>query len=873
MFVGVRLPSYRLSMRKPKTIQNEFPVKITAIPLDLCLAKTKITQEGFIVPGQDVLAHCVVVGRVAQAIVSIYPEIIRNAWFPQGTDLLAAGHDIGKVCPTFQKKIQSALTNPDQSVLGALTGIDASLEKKWGHSGVSNLAAKSWNLGEYIPAIWGCHHGFRPAVEALSATDTVVGGAEWQSCRVELKNLLELQFGSSYPLVRDALHAKVLSGLISVSDWIGSGQLSDKPLEEISDGDVVDAVHHSGFVPLEVKQELSFEDIFGFPPNETQEQMTIQCSQPGVYVLEAPMGVGKTEAALYAAYRLLATGQATGMYFALPTQTTSEAIYERVNQFLEKILPEHSAMRKALLVHGNSWVKMALMNTMGADAAPGGSWFNARKRGILAPFGVGTVDQALMAVMNVRHGFVRTFGLLGKIVILDEVHSYDMYTGTILDELVSALKSMGCTVIVLSATLTQNRRKQLVGYELASNGYPLLTCSAQEGGRLVEVQLQSPAKTRRRVSLSFCDKEEEAVAEVIEKAKAGEQVLWIENTVDEAQARYLQITSSVISDQVEVGLIHSRFTKNDRAEHETRWVHLLGRRSGHVRNERGRILIGTQVLEQSLDIDADFLVSRICPSDMLLQRLGRLWRHERDNRAASARCQAMILSPGLDKALLDPEKAFGSTGHVYAPYVLCRTLEVWVTLSAVSLPDDIRGILEKTYIDRLEQGALAESRNLMLNGDNSRGRRRIGTTGLRTLALSSLSEIAPAAGDDNVPTRYSQTETVEILLLRDYSEQDSKAHLKLMDGSELELPAADRCRAAAMLQSNCVTVPEYAAVEPQTSSDLQYFARLMYISHDKRHCFRITVVNSDGKLFSPFENCRQSGFVYDHRIGYRKLKT
>ena len=467
-------------MRKPKSLQSKQPVETAAIALERCLAKTKTTQDGRIVPGQNVFSHCAVVGRVAQVIASIYPENIRKTWFPRGIGLLAAGHDIGKVCPTFQRKIQSALTNPDQSVMQALPGAEVSLEKNWGHSGVSNLAAKAWNLGEYIPVIWGCHHGYRPATDTLSATDSVVGGPEWQSRREQLKNSLEAQFGSSYPVVRNALHAKVLSGLTSVSDWIGSGQLSDKPLEEISDEEVANAVHQSGFVPLVVKPDLSFEDIFGFPPNETQKQMSARCSQPGVYVLEAPMGVGKTEAALYAAYQLLASGQATGMYFALPTQTTSEAIYERVNQFLERILPEASAMRKALLVHGNAWVKMALMNTMGADAAPGGSWFNARKRGILAPFGVGTVDQALMAVMNVRHGFVRTFGLLGKVVVLDEVHSYDMYTGTILDELVRTLKSMGCTVIVLSATLTQDRRKQLVGQEVTSNGYQLLTCCAQQ---------------------------------------------------------------------------------------------------------------------------------------------------------------------------------------------------------------------------------------------------------------------------------------------------------------------------------------------------------------------------------------------------------
>ncbi|WP_410315314.1 DEAD/DEAH box helicase, partial [Klebsiella pneumoniae] len=159
-----------------------------------------------------------------------------------------------------------------------------------------------------------------------------------------------------------------------------------------------------------------------------------------LYILEAQMGMGKTEAALYAAYQMLVQEKATGIYFALPTQLTSNKIYDRFNAFLHQIVSTETPQH-ALLLHSGAW----LMDTeMGEEGSPGGAWFNHRKRGLLAPFAVGTIDQALMAVMNVKHGFVRAYGLAGKVVILDEVHTYDLYTGTILNALVEFLCQIDC---------------------------------------------------------------------------------------------------------------------------------------------------------------------------------------------------------------------------------------------------------------------------------------------------------------------------------------------------------------------------------------------------------------------------------------------
>ena len=171
--------------------------------------------------------------------------------------------------------------------------------------------------------------------------------------------------------------------------------------------------------------------------------------------------------------------------------------------------------------------------------------------------------------------------------------------------------------------------------------------------------------------------EADAIEEALRRAEEGQQVLWIENTVKEAQDIYKKLAGRASGIGVAYGLLHSRFSKTDRAVNEKIWVKYFGKDGVKTRTQQGRILVGTQVLEQSLDIDADFLITRFAPTDMLLQRLGRLWRHEETVRLPTARREAWILAPDLSAAVLSPEQTFGSTAKVYAPYVLCRSLAVW----------------------------------------------------------------------------------------------------------------------------------------------------------------------------------------------------
>ncbi|WP_338923802.1 CRISPR-associated helicase Cas3' (plasmid) [Pseudomonas silesiensis] len=752
----------------------------SAIDFRDCPAKTFVLQDGSTVAGRSVVDHCQIVGLVAKQLMARYPESLRSWLFPQGADFAAAAHDIGKVSPFFLEKLRRNLTNHAVN-----RDINPTLEKDWGgHAGVSQLTAQALGAPRYVPEILGQHHGSSPKskISWRTALDDPFGGEAWHAERLKLVEFLKLALDSDWPTIQDNAQARLVAGLTTVSDWIGSGALFENPALPWA-GKIDQALDASGFIPPEYKRGLSFEEVFSFPTRGAQQLLIDQVTGPGVYILEGQMGMGKTEAALYAAYRMLDAGTATGIYFALPTQLTSNKIFERFNDFLGYVLAE-DCKHRSLLLHGNAGL---LENTdMGEDAKPGGSWFNQSKRGLLAPFAVGTLDQALMAAMNVKHGFVRAFGLAGKVVILDEVHTYDAYTGTLLDSLVNLLRSLHCTVIILSATLNKARREDILGCKLASDAYPLITSAPL--GLTVEEHPVMVSDTHT-VLIKLVNDEQLTVTEVINRAAAGQQVLWIENTVPEAQQRYLDFAAIGQELGFSCGLLHSKLTLDDRDAVERKWVNLFGKAGHPVRSQQGRILVGTQVLEQSIDIDADFLVSRFAPTDMVLQRIGRLWRHQETPRSPSAKCEAWLLAPALEAAIENPEHAFGHSALVYSPYILCRSLEVWQDVSLLKLSSHIRGLIEHTYEPREESGAMKILNNQLENGTPGvRGRK--GLRALRQLARLTVSEAGETTSDANAQTRYSNDDTYEVLLLRSAKRNtpDKLCEIELLSGEILRLP-------------------------------------------------------------------------------------
>lgn len=820
-------------------------------------------------PGRLVLSHCQIVGEVARAMIMRMPDWLRANLFPDGAELIAAAHDIGKVSPTFQKKIYTALSQKNEAVLSALKAFNADAEKSWGgHGGVSQAAADAQNVGKYIPEILGQHHGFSPNLTMYQATSEVFGGQLWQAQRIELLAQLKQVLGADFPIVKDALQARVLAGLTTVSDWIGSGSLFEDPDSEWQ-SKIEQALDAAGFLQPQLKFGLSFSEVFDFTPKAAQIKLIEAANQPGVYVLEAPMGLGKTEAALYVAYQLLSKKLATGIYFALPTQLTSDKIHERVNTFLTRILDDESPHKQALLVHGNAWLKQF---EMGEEGNPDGAWFAQGKRGILAPFAVGTIDQALMAVMNVKHGFVRTFGLAGKVVILDEVHSYDSFTGTILDALVKALRQLHCTVIILSATLTQERRAKLLGIEPQETAYPLITAQPSDDD-LAEIAVEIIPDVLVAIAHQ---PETNAIEEVLRRAEDGQQVLWIENTVKEAQDLYKKLADRARGISVACGLLHSRFTKADRAVRESDWVAYFGKDGAEARALQGRILVGTQVLEQSLDIDADFLVSRIAPTDMLLQRLGRLWRHEKTPRPQTARREAWIISPELSTAIASPELAFGTTAKVYAPYVLCRSLRVWQGLTQIRLPGQIRELIEATYVTRDESEQMARHLYQV----------EIVRNKLERLALLGLSQGGTTLPEEKAQTRHSELESTEVLLIRSYQHDQKKQGIwvTFLNNEKTWVPYNGRSLSrkqwrdiSATLLQNTLKVADYLTPKAISKTQIQWLGDYFYLGrpeYDESVMLRVALVDDSGAVNSLDSSVVNDSYHinYDASIGYQTNK-
>ena len=674
----------------------------------------KTTPEGK--PGISVFDHMVNVGCVARCIAEMWPEVLEYFHFrSKEIGALAALHDLGKISPGFQRKCEAWLEENGLMKVARNGCWDTAMESDHGkvsHSAIQEFLEQqgtSRNLSQYLSTILGAHHGkmkFYPNPRGIKPPlikQTTEGnsGIEWNDERQ--KNAQQtwryFEAESSFVTISDESPALWwLAGLASVADWIGSDERFFPPGRGTDPGDpsvlALDALSAIGFRPIQFVHNLSFHDLFHdserpeieWVPNEMQEKTVATVTGPGVYVVEAPMGMGKTEAALWAAYRLLLSRKATGIYFALPTQMTSNRIHLRMNEFLRRISPEASTSR---LIHGNSWLFQADCPIHPAaterheatpdDARAGRDWFASTKRALLAPFGVGTVDQALLGVVAAKHFFVRHFALAGKVVILDEVHSYDLYTGTLIDKLITTLEGLGCTVIVLSATLTGKRRGQIVSCPDDASGdgelpYPLIT-GRNEGVSLEPVSASPPKSREVRVDFVSAEK---ACEEAIALARKGGAVLWICNTVDAAQKQYQQFTN-LTRQEFPVGLLHSRFPFWRREQLEAEWMERFGK-DGKTRC--GSILVSTQVVEQSVDLDADLLITELAPTDMLLQRLGRLWRHERGHRPVdSARLCILEEAKSLDELRrMEPKaivKALGEQGPGVCSFVLLRSLEVW----------------------------------------------------------------------------------------------------------------------------------------------------------------------------------------------------
>jgi CRISPR-associated endonuclease/helicase Cas3 len=784
--------------------QNEAPSS-RAIRHEDCWAKT--TEDGR--PGISVRDHCLNVGCVADALLERLPATLRNA-LPAGAAALAALHDIGKVSLGFQAKCAAWCARH-----GISPGLAAVGETD--HAKISQYTIQQF-VRPGFPNLWaaaiGAHHGSLKGTRIGSLAEA--DSATWIAERSRLLRELASELGALPSNEATNGEALLLAGLTTVADWIGSDETWFREAGEFSEARrrrVVGALQGMGWQRARLHPSLGFGHLFPrlSEANALQQVTVRHIVQPGVYVIEGPMGCGKTEAALAAAYRLIASGNATGLYFALPTQVTSNRIYRRVRDFLDAAAVDPMECR---LAHSGSWLVDDAPPPCLRPAAPsdsegrahvqaGRSWFASSKRALLASFGVGTVDQALLGVVAAKHFFVRQFGLAGKVVVLDEVHTYDLYTSTLIDALVARLRELHCTVIILSATLTEARRRELLQAGAArplSPGYPLLSAGTRPP---LEAPCEPPPE--KTVTVRF-HPSEELVELALQRARRGECVLWIRNTVDEAQTTRNALQTGNQDGGPQIALLHSRFPFFRREQLEDDWMGRLGK-EGVRRPREGCVLVSTQVCEQSVDIDADLLITDLAPTDMLLQRLGRLWRHDRLRRLCAGP-EVWIAAPVVpnDATAQAIKEAFGKSAFVYAPYVLVRSLHQWRARDRLALPGDIRAILEATYkpLEHEPEGWRELRAELEARKEQLRS---------RAVAATAVWSLPPLADEEGVQTRWESVRTVQLLLLGGAELIARGAvRLQLLDGREVEVNACDwRIEAARAIHRNCVRIPWWVA--------------------------------------------------------------
>lgn len=704
---------------------------------------------------------------------------------------LAALHDIGKATPAFQFRLPTPRSELERAAAehvrrAGFPSPELPPSAYPAHGEAASLALPPLLRARGVPvsvafqladAVAG-HHGRFPDEARLRYAHVALGGSQWETARQrlfgELAQLLALPAEAPRRATFPAL--VLLAGLVTVADWIAStgdpyfpyaARLGARPPVQPSEylecaerraGDAIAALRWvapprlpaSGFVtlfptlgtprPLQQRVEELAERL---PPGE-----------PTLVIIEAPTGEGKTEAAWLLADRWGVSGSARGVYVGMPTRATGDALFARVREILDhryrtlgaesvvlQLLHGHAALSaeiervrrgSALPVPQELWDDEGERDPNRAGATVAGDWFSHRKRGLLAPFGVGTVDQALLAALRVRHSFLRLFGLAGRVVIFDEVHAYDTYMLSLFERLLEWLAAMGSSVLLLSATLPSSRRAALVAAfqrglgatdsatpALPSVSYPRLTIATRQAIQVEPIGASSLA--RRQVTLESLPLEPDADGFAAlgrfltsELAEGGCAAV-ICNTVRQAQACYQALReffpSRADDGEPELDLFHARYPHQWRAEREVRVLRRFGKPGGvvaladgtqiPVSRPRRAVLVATQVIEQSLDLDFDLLVTVPAPVDLLVQRAGRLHRHQRPARPPRlARPRLVLLGPPLDEDGL-PIFDHG-TCAVYAEHVLLRT---WYTLRdrpALALPGDTDALIAAVYDDHGE---------------------------------------------------------------------------------------------------------------------------------------------------------------------------
>lgn len=652
--------------------------------------------------------------------------------------LLAGLHDIGKATPGFQKKVKD--------LYEALCKADETLREKHTHEDnhgiLSAVILRRWLLGNGISkrqagqlaGVIGGHHGSWISSIARQGARSAAGQAPWQALQDELIGQLQATLGAQEVRLPDDPQrfnrfAVFLSGFVSVCDWIGSNSPFFPYEEEAIDPDdylqqalgqarrALNELHIIGWKAD--GNEPTFHEAFPeYEPYDMQraaiDKLSALKDMPRLILVEYLTGGGKTELALHIGDRLLNRFGLSGAYIAMPTQATSNQMFERVGKYLQNRYTQQNINLQ--LAHGQARQQLkqwqAQAESEGNDSGDAaGDWFGEnRKRTLLAPFGVGTIDQAMLSVLQAKHHFVRLFALSQKLVIFDEIHSYDSYMNIIIERLFNWLHALNSPLILLSATLSRQGREDILKAVGAKEiekmprvRYPRLTVVEHDGNINVHELPQPETRAVRiqRIPSDF----DSLLANVQPRYHQGGCIAIVCNTVNKSidLARFLREAQGINAD--DVWLFHARFPPVWRSEIEDEVLAAFGKEA--AARPRRKILVATQIIEQSLDLDFDLMISSVAPIDLLIQRVGRLHRHAGRSRPPHLSEPTLLLrAPEIGEGDV-PD--FGVDEVIYARFFLLKSWLKLRDMDALRSPDDIDALMDFVYSADVEVDGIGEA--------------------------------------------------------------------------------------------------------------------------------------------------------------------
>jgi CRISPR-associated endonuclease/helicase Cas3 len=669
--------------------------------------------------------------------------------FYEVCSFLGISHDFGKATALFQSRILSCFAGRDFFELPVPKMEMFSNPSELPHSLASEVLLKSLGVSESLSSIAGAHHGKSQSyishnpnqiIEGLSMNFYGVSDSKKESDIYRWKILWADIFQSMKQIcltddhlisLKLSTHVDfLLTGLLVMADWIASNPYYF-PLIDVDEAG--DTENYSRRIDKGVKKlklpdpwqsktcflnDDGFYSEFGFNPNEIQNEIidiANNTSELGLLILEAQMGVGKTEAALSCAEIIAGQRQKGGLFFGLPTQATANGLFPRITSWAQyqagndwNCLSIQLAHSKAFL---NAEYQQLIKGKANFEEEESGlivhRWMQGRKQSLLADFVVGTVDQVLMAALKTKHVMLRHVGLASKVVIIDEVHSYDPYMNTYLDCALEWLGRYDVPVILLSATLPGERRNSLlkaylkgkglkpsqIGEKLPSSStlfYPLISWTENNTVFQKEVPIQTKNQSIKIEKVDMENEVSQIVAEIKKNLSKEGCAGIIVNTVDRAQNLAAVLEKEL--DGYTILLFHSRFTSKDRAKKEEEVLKKVGKESTPEQRNK-TIIVGTQVLEQSLDIDFDIMWTDLAPMDLLLQRIGRLHRHKNRQRPYALKTPKCFI---LD----EPDDFEGGAKAIYGNWILQKTRNC--LKEEILIPKDIPALVQQVYANPIE---------------------------------------------------------------------------------------------------------------------------------------------------------------------------